>query len=277
MLNEDLEKNISILNARNSELADMQVILSKDIERLRPILAGLEGRISVLNTEIVVVEKRIAEKEAQRNESLNKREEEISELDNKYRNMRAEYDSLLNSLVDREIQLQQEQGRIKKDADKNYEDLITNKSEAKRLELLNSSIQEAMDILLKDQERIASLKSFLETQQSMLDEKETLIENKEEEVSKREEALAGIESLFAQRDEEYKKKDNSLIAASLAICHQKDDLKLREDAIKEKESYAAGELKLIEEEKKKITLAWLQVNKKIQDNKIDIELKELQK
>lgn len=274
---EDLEKKASVLNARNAELADMQVTLSKDIEKIQPMLNAAEGRLSALNAEIAVVEKRIAEKEAQRSEELDKREDLLISTEVSVCEAKADYDARKNDLEAKEIVMREEIARLAEARDlidKGIEKLTNDRTAfAKELSDYGQKISD----LIADQKRLADLRSFIETQQAAIDEKETEVEAKAEEITKKEEALAGIESLYAQREAEFRQKDISLVDSMLQLSRLKDELKKREDDVAAKESYAAGEIKIIEEEKKKITLAWLQVNKKIQDKQVDIDLKDLQK
>jgi hypothetical protein len=277
MSKEDILLSIEELEKKNTELAEVQVALSKDIEKIHPMLNAAEGRLSVLNAEIAVVEKRIAEKEAQRNESLNIREENIKAAE-EIKIQTEEYVLSLNKkqqeidtyLINKRLELD-EKTKLLDERQKNLE--ISENILTKEIK----ENKESLESLIADEKRLSDLRSFVETQQTAVNEKEINLEARAEALALKESALVNIQSLLDQREEEFRKRDLALVDAMLRLSQAQDDLKKRENIIKAREEYTIGEIKIIDEERKKLQLGWLQINKKIQEKQIDIELKELQK
>lgn len=277
MSREELLFSIEQLEEKNVVLADAQVNLTKSIANLKPEFEAMQARKLVLEEELKETERRIADKNAERNESLNQREAEIVHKEEHIKTSLAELDDRRTNLNQREEVLREEEKRISDLAQINAANATTLESERARLAARIVEHEKAVVDFISEQSRVSDLQSFLETQQSALNDKETEQVGRDIELDKREEALENLESLHAQREQSLTERDLALTKALLDLKEQNSVLDKRIAVVEEKEKYAEGQFKVIEEEKKKIQYEWLKINKKIQDNKLDLDLKELQK
>lgn len=274
---QELETKKQILNNEISILADAQIRLSKDIETLTPQINSLRKEYQALTSALKETSERIAQKEAERNEELNRRDTDLSSAIKK----NAE-DSLMLEESRCELNSRQESlNQIKKEIDAQR---ILNEEQASHNEIVRITLQEKEDKLYNlsesfssDEKRLKALSDFLEDREEVVDKSAHDLDNAIYEQTKREEALDALNNLLIQKQEKISIYEREILNTHLDLEKEKAELVSRENKIYEDKKTNEGLLQIIDEEKKKIQLAWLKINKANQDRQLDIDIKDLQK
>lgn len=273
----ELEQRIAEQQNKLTQLADVETSLSKEIDRQRPVLEMLIKQRDSLTEEIDAANKRIEKKNSEVNENLNIREGAVTnreaQLEGDVAQLSKERDLFETNkkLFIEEVAKQDaislgNDNKAKLLAEKSAlleqreEEIVHRESETNAKEIKNANMDEAIkkrqDELIFQADEIAAQAAKNKIAQKSLDDGS-------EEISKRAAELNELsKSILAKQSE-------------LNVTSGQIDLKLAQ--AKEHDYVYEMQLQTLAEEKKKIQLAWLQVNKKIQDNKLDLDLAELQK
>lgn len=277
MSREDLLLAIEDLEAKNANLAQSQVSLSNEIAQLRPEVEEIKKRRDQLLADLKEVEARIADKNAERDAAQDEREANILLREEQNETFRAELQERQKEYFKREQALEAERKSVNDQALINEANAKTLQAQRFSFEGKQTEIDRTIKSLVEDEQRLADLKAFFDIQKSDIDIREADVIAREDALARKEEALAALESLYAQKEQTLHDKDIALVDSLISLESQRKALKEEEIKVKENRDYAEGLLKIVEEERKKLELVRLQVNKKIQDNKLDLDLKELQK
>lgn len=275
MSREDLLKSVEELEAKLTDLAGHQVALSKDIEkRLTPLRDSLLEEIAVLEASVEKMKEEIAARNNEAAAEIN-RQAEINQVDQA--NNTAEATRLFNVRTELEekekaVDLRIEQARINEEANataKTENDAIAAELKPKQ-EDLDRKLEEVTARAAHQEEVIKNAENEIHNHRNKglaLDFQLTKAQEAEEKALKLAEELSqkAVDLEKAVASVEAKEKENTDRAAVL------DAKQL------ELEKLQAAQEAHLAAEQKKIDLAWLQINKRIDEKQVDLKLEELKK
>lgn len=277
MANLDLEEKVKSLQDQAATIAAQQIALSDDVKRLKPEIENLEGRKKTLEEEIQELEKNIASRRLQREEDLNQRDDFLLNREKELLQIAIDWDVRSNYLERKDDDLRKLVEQCKIAEETNFKQALEINGQKDKLDSRENALDAKLASCSEVEQQQAAHNSELIARQKKLDADVVDV------------SLA----MSVQNDRDNIQDDREKTLTAQYDFLQKERISLEEqnqnsrqgrrDAVEsiaraeEHDRIYQGQLKVIEEENKKIRLAWLQVNKRIQDNKLDMDLAELQK
>lgn len=275
--NEDKKKEAEELQNKIIFLAGQQIELSKSLEALRPEIDALEGKKKALLADLELISNRIAEKESQRNEELNRRDELLQERESAQNSEALRLVELDKKLSAKDNDLKVQYNNLADALNKNLEitqalngresllNILSKRvsDERKRLEDKEVLLQEILEDLNKEREALGKREADLVLQINNFKESDKDLQSRIELAQKKEEVLLeGLNKLAADRQS--LSEESQKVAERLALADQRD------------KEYK-GQLDIIDQERKKLELGWLQINKKNQDKQLGMDIEAMKK
>lgn len=274
---EELEKQEEALQGKITDMASYQVSLSKDIEMLKPALKELEDTKAVLMQQIGNLEAAIKQRESERNESLNQRDTDLRKREeinsNAEKVLTKSFDEL--ELAEKNLKFRAEQAAIvEKDNAQMKADLdklssIIDEKDKKFTAKENALQEESLDL--------AHVRSDLEEREKALEENEKSLFAKEVEIQNTLSNVKELEKHWLQMNQSVEEKNSSLDKSAANMDTLSHELSIRQAQSEKNNEIHAAQLNTIQEENKKIQVAWLKINKAIQDKQLNLDLETLKK
>lgn len=268
------EDKLKSINDQVAVVANMQVQLGDDVQKLNIEIQGLQAKKDGLLTAIDNLEANIKQKESERNESLNERDTVITDRERHIEHLQEELQTDIDNLDVKEKDLQLRLEVIRADEQLNADKKAAN--DKKEIELnikeatLNAQIAENISRAGIQEETIKNANDAMAEYKI----KGSKAENQIIENGKIEEKLTALLDSAQQKESDLNKKLADFEPRKKSLNELEaliDSKRIENDHLHE------GQLEVIREENKKIQLAWLQINKKIQDHQIDIDIEALKK
>jgi len=166
-----------------------------------------------------------------REESLNKKEQELIDLENKIQNEKESLEDLKNDIENKENEIDNK----KEELDKLEEDLNNKQNEFQKekeeldklkqeLEQKEEDLKELEENINKKDGEISDLQKELEEKEQELIELENIINNKEKEINSKQEELELVEQNLIKKENELKEKEQELIDLKNQINNREEDL-----------------------------------------------------
>lgn len=263
--NEALQDKIAEVSASFIERQKAVVALKEEVQTLISEKSALIASIDIIKMEEA---SRNHEKELE----LNAQAQELLDQRASFKSQVELYERRLKEVEEREKVLSFHVKQINDREQEVAELLKKNDKDREYLASLLSSNQEIREELLRKQ---VVLKEKIVEAQKAVDlyvERANKIEADREKLSDYQELIEKQEVELLAKQAELSKDIETLNEKSKSLDEKAEVMRKREDLLREWDKTYAGELKVIEEEHKKIQLGWLQINKRINDKKLDIDL-----
>lgn len=271
----ELEKEEARLKSSISSLAENQVNLSRSIAKIKPFLEELENKKLELQTEINEIifqkEKRLAERDTdfeRRDGALRRKTHEVDKLLAREKDL----DELTESILRKS-----ELSRIREhDFDTRQEAILKDEKN------LKASLDEFNETYIKDMNILGDREKIISQEESgiayKIDELNGLIKDNEDTRLKHESSLAELlklknqcEVVLSKARQELKFAKDKNEQADTLLQKLNKSLSECEERRNKIDSINKGQ----EQDKKRIELAWLKINKIIRDKNLDMELDKL--
>jgi len=274
---EEIEKQKKKLQGDITDMASYQVSLSKDIERIKPILEGLTDQRNHLLREINDLEVGIEKRKAERDESLNQRDVQITKKETQLNVLSEELHNMAGAQIARQqaMDFQTEQNSIIS------RDNAALKDELNALEKQLRDKEKVLDLvrdeIRKEREETSGLLIEARDARFLLDQeiktqKQIALKNQAEA-----ERLRQKEKNLIEDEAHVKQRDRKLDQVAGNLDRLTEEHNVRVKKAEEQERINGLTLQRIEDESKILEHGWAKINKLNRDRQLNADIEAMKK
>lgn len=270
----EIEKKLENAKRQIAIIANQQVSLSNEINEQRQTITSLNQTKDQLEEELQKLNQEITSRRQSRKDSLNQKEKELRQQEETLKESQSESIEKEKSLTKREVDLKAREDQCQ----------IIERHNADRKEYLNKVEKD----LSEKQDELNYLHEKYQSDNTKLAEAIKKANDLIDENSHKKEHLDKLIKENQRQEESYQTKisqlaDREVIVNKDSIANEERSKKLNEltESIEksklDNDRRHKSQIETIQEQNKKIDVAWLKINQAIKKRQLDLDLEELQK